>query len=75
MEEVIDGVRYEYTRCPRLYIPESCYELVDMLSIHEDMNVPLPEYEDISPRFFQARNYLKQKTTEYQAEIMRHRNV
>lgn len=69
MEEIEGSIKYEFTRCPKLYLSESIINLDNLLFDIEELKILMPDYEEISPRFLLARRYLKQKISEYKLEI------
>lgn len=66
LEEVEDGIRYVYKRCPIRFIPKSIMQFIRIYDYHKNFpGSPMPTYENASCRFINAYQYYESKLAEY----------
>jgi hypothetical protein len=63
-------MQIDYWTCPQLLISDTVLEFIKTLDFLKDFpNVKLPDYDKISSRFKQAKEYFMCKISEYKLEL------
>jgi hypothetical protein len=61
-----NNLEYLYWNCPVTFVPKSVREFIKVYKYYKDFpSATMPKFEDCSPKFIRAVNYLESKKNEY----------
>ena len=72
VRELKDDTILHYVNCPVKYISDAVWNFYDMYNYYKEFpSAAMPEYSNVSPRFWQAHKLFSNKLNEFTAEMMK----